>query len=569
MTEVSSNKTYLLVLDVGTHAVRAACFCGCMRGAVVEQTIALEHFDDGRIEQNPDAIINALNDVMKQVAPRGIAFEVALVVQRSSVLAWQQSTVKPLSAVISWQDTRGAKVIDGLSSSQKKHIQALSGLVPSAHYSATKIALLQAKYSKTVTKGDFMVGPLGSWLAAKLLASGKALCDPTLAARTQLWDIDNQLWSHTLAHYFDCDITCLPAVLPSVAHYGKLRDFNAHLSLLLGDQNAAFIGLSRANARDQQAQPVTFKSPLVVNVGSGAFVLAAMTKNTLLHNQKNHCTQDYNLQHNNFKVPQDRNLKAPQGLLRAVVYSARLNNQSSNWLNSLNSAALPQASTHQQNMWEATVNAAGTLLSDWQALHFNEMPTELFFAQLEAWASNEMPACIYLPLSKGVAAPFWLPKQASVYLSADGEAVLPTLPQQGVALLESIVFLLSINIECMRKGAIEADGIILAGGLSRSKAIALRLYVLTGLELFVPSDHEATLTGAAVLVGEVNNGENLYDKNSFRLPILDGYLLTHTNAEYPAIKCQQLHLRYQQFKAYLEQLMLKPCDDKNHKPYAG
>ena len=295
MVAVSAHRLGLLVLDVGTHAVRAAYFCGGVRGAVVEQAIALEHFDDGRIEQNPSAIITALNYVMSQVAPRGAAFKVALVVQRSSVLAWQQSTVKPLSAVISWQDTRGAKVINGLSSAQKKHIRALSGLVPSAHYGATKIALLQAQYSKMVAQGDFRVGPLGSWLAAKLLASGKALCDPTLAARTQLWDIDNQRWSEALAQYFTCDITCLPTVLPSVADYGKLRDFNAHLSLLLGDQNAAFIGLSRANARDQQAQPVTFKSPLVVNIGSGAFVLRATPNSTSITHQKNDCTQDGNV----------------------------------------------------------------------------------------------------------------------------------------------------------------------------------------------------------------------------------------------------------------------------------
>ena len=61
-----------------------------------------------------------------------------LATQRSSVICWDRDDVRPLSNVISWQDRRAAKWLEGFAQAGER-VHAITGLVLSPHYGVSKL----------------------------------------------------------------------------------------------------------------------------------------------------------------------------------------------------------------------------------------------------------------------------------------------------------------------------------------------------------------------------------------------------------------------------------------------
>ena len=105
------------------------------------------------------------------------------------------------------------------------------------------------------------------------------------------------------------------------------------------------------------------------------------------------------------------------------------------------------------------------------------------------WLAEDAGPPLYLNGVGGLGSPWWQPDFASRFIG-DGEPW-----RKIVAVIESIVFMIAVNIE-----AIGADSVTVSGGLARLDGLCARLADVTGLVVERPVVHEATARGLAWLV---------------------------------------------------------------------
>ena len=140
---------------------------------------------------------------------------------------------------------------------------------------------------------------------------------------------------------------------------------------------------------------------------------------------------------------------------------------------------------------EGTVNGAGAALrwaeQEWELLKDVE-------AQLPAWLARDGDIPLFLNGIAGLGAPFWVADFASRFIGT-GEPW-----QKACAVVESIVFLLQVNLETMQKMAPAPKRLLVTGGLAQLDGLCQRLAGLSGLPVYRPAEHEATARGMAYLL---------------------------------------------------------------------
>jgi glycerol kinase len=506
-----------LALDIGTHAVKAALFLAdtarfgpqatIEMGQVFSADIALVFPKPRWVEQDPAELYTALKNVVQHAlntlenrgaeigdtpAANGKVLSVAMAVQRSSVMLWQADSGQAISPILSWQDTRGHDFIEHLPAADVQYIQSITGLPASPHYGASKLywlgrwhadsflqSNLQSNLKSNHPQGEqvgtlsdnIVYGPLAAWLIKQL--TGNNLCDPVNAARTLLLDRRKATWDARLCEIFGVLLSRLPSVVANQDQFGKIKDqirpaptkMNHHsinsnsadLCAVLGDQNAAYVAMRYSQLPEElNITGLGFQRPLILNIGSGAFVLGE-------------CDEDAD--------------GAALGLLTSLAFS-----------------------TPSRKTWllEGTVNGAGNALTAWQKSLPTLLEDQALFEQLPAWLAADTGECLYLYTDAGLGSPFWChsfkPRQGN-FFDLDGHVIEPLLQHQAVAVIESIAFLLVLNIEQMSKqtSSQRYDGIIATGGLARLNGLIERIAQLCGLPIFVAQCYEATLQGAAIL----------------------------------------------------------------------
>ncbi|MGB5261787.1 MAG: FGGY family carbohydrate kinase [Gammaproteobacteria bacterium] len=261
---------HILVIDQGTYSTRAIVFDG--QGHVLasaHQPVSLDARSHTEIEQSPDEIVDSMHGVIDTVlADPAVAIAriraAGLATQRSSVLAWDRVTGRPLSPVLSWQDRRTADAIDRLAKHEAE-VEAITGLHLSPHYGGGKLQWLlreSAPVQKARAANTLLAGPLASYLVYRLLAERPACVDHANASRTLLWNLQTRDWDTHLLSLFGIPREILPVCRPIVDDYGQLAHHAVPLRVVNGDQTAALYA---------QGQPPS--DTLIVNIGTGAFVL--------------------------------------------------------------------------------------------------------------------------------------------------------------------------------------------------------------------------------------------------------------------------------------------------------
>lgn len=98
----------------------------------------------------------------------------------------------------------------------------------------------------------------------------------------------------------------------------------------------------------------------------------------------------------------------------------------------------------------------------------------------------------------GLGSPFWRPDFVSEFVGDN--AVASTAEEKLVAVMESILFLLKVNLEELQRESVEVHRIIISGGLSVLDGLCQRLADLSGLLVVRPSQSEATSKGLTFLL---------------------------------------------------------------------
>jgi glycerol kinase len=175
--------------------------------------------------------------------------------QRETTLIWNRKTGQPIHRALVWQDRRTASECDRLrSAGYAEMIQAKTGLVLDAYFSASKVAWLLdhvAGARAMAEAGELAFGTMDSWLLWNLTKgepnSSHHLCvhatDVSNASRTMLWNIHEGEWDDELLEIFRIPASLLPEVRPSSGEFGPARQLGGiPIMGMAGDQQAAAFG---------------------------------------------------------------------------------------------------------------------------------------------------------------------------------------------------------------------------------------------------------------------------------------------------------------------------------------
>ncbi|MCI0341917.1 MAG: hypothetical protein L0216_12340, partial [Planctomycetales bacterium] len=237
----------ILALDLGTGSVRAALVDPAGRlSLAARRPLALRTPRPGWVEADPEAILAAARGCVAAAERGGEAAGLAIASQRSTVVAWDARSGRPLAPALSWQDVRAAPLLARLPVAPG-WIRARTGLLPSPHYSAPKLLWL-LRNSRAVRRaaaaGRLRVGPLPTFLLWRATGGRVFATDPTLAARTLLLSLARLDWDPDLLRLFRIPPEALPEVRPTAAALAEATLGRTPLPVLAvaGDQQAAFVG---------------------------------------------------------------------------------------------------------------------------------------------------------------------------------------------------------------------------------------------------------------------------------------------------------------------------------------
>lgn len=268
-------QSFVVALDQGTSSTRALVFdsFGKVR-ATAQRTHRQNTPAPGHVEHDPQEILdNAFAVLEEAVSTAGIrAGQVAAIGitnQRETTFLWNRLTGKPVGPAIVWQDTRTASLVKQKTNTPETSakIRRLTGLTPSAYFSASKIAWLlenTADVRAQTARGEILFGTCDSWLLWNLTDAVHAT-DVTNASRTMLLDINKLTWSSELLDLFELPASILPDIRPSIGHFGVCTKgvlAGTPITAILGDQQAAAFGQCAWN---EAATKITY--------GTGCFML--------------------------------------------------------------------------------------------------------------------------------------------------------------------------------------------------------------------------------------------------------------------------------------------------------
>ena len=245
---------YVLSLDQGTTSSRAILFDGAQNViASAQKEFPQIYPQEGWVEQDPLEIYASQYVVMMEALDKsGIDVAdlaaIGIANQRETTVLWDRRTGTPIYNAIVWQCRRTAGIVDRLrADGLEAHIKAVTGLVPDAYFSGTKIKWIldhvPGAYDKAL-RGDLLFGTVDSWLLWKLTGGAVHATDYSNASRTMLFDIRRLRWDEGLLEAMGVPAACLPEARSSSGVYGytDIKGFRVPIAGIAGDQQAALFG---------------------------------------------------------------------------------------------------------------------------------------------------------------------------------------------------------------------------------------------------------------------------------------------------------------------------------------
>ena len=257
----------ILAIDQGTHASRALLFSPS--GTILasqHKEISLVQNGQLIVEQDASEILDSVHHVINCILSKNSkpVTTATLATQRSTLVAWDKQTGKPLAPAISWQDRRCNNELADVKSFES-HIRQITGLPLSPHYLAGKIRWLLRHNNAVIeanSNGTLLTGSLSSFLCFHLLAQQPFIIDHSNAARSLLFNIETLDWDDELLTLFKIPRAILPECVPTLSEYGRLKKYDINLKCVCGDQNAAIYAYGSPRS-----------DRIMINIGTGAFIL--------------------------------------------------------------------------------------------------------------------------------------------------------------------------------------------------------------------------------------------------------------------------------------------------------
>jgi glycerol kinase len=246
----------VLTIDQGTTSSRAILFDRQGRIRAVAQQPITQHFPaSGWVNHDANEIWQTVRECVANVLEQtslGLDSVAAIGItnQRETTVVWDRATGEPLVPAIVWQSRQSAPYVNAIvERGMRERFHQLTGLVPDAYFSATKLALILEEHPEIRRKaedGEALFGTVDSWLIYKLSKGGVHVTDVSNAARTMLFDIRRLEWSDELLGDLAIPRAMLPTVVDSSGVVCAFEDAelggSAPIAGIAGDQHAALFG---------------------------------------------------------------------------------------------------------------------------------------------------------------------------------------------------------------------------------------------------------------------------------------------------------------------------------------
>ncbi|AYG62463.1 FGGY-family carbohydrate kinase [Rhizobium jaguaris] len=239
----------ILAIDQGTTNSKAVLVSET--GEVIARgsaAVGISYPQPGWVEQDPRRIFasvcEAIETCLKNASGASVE-AIAVSNQRESVTMWDGETGEALGPVLSWQCRRTAPDCERLiAEGHLDRVQALTGLPLDPMFPGSKFRWL---LDRVPAGRRVRLGTIDSWLIQCLTGGRRHVCDASNAARSQLFDLQGQVWSEELGEIFGVDINQLPEVLDSSADFGATRGLpgiadGTPIRSAIGDSHAALFG---------------------------------------------------------------------------------------------------------------------------------------------------------------------------------------------------------------------------------------------------------------------------------------------------------------------------------------
>ena len=253
---------YILALDQGTTSSRAILFDSEQNIVGISQKEFTQFYPrEGWVEHDAMEIWSSQYAVMMEViAQSGVSPEdvaaIGITNQRETTILWDKTTGRPIHNAIVWQCRRTAEIVDQLiADGLGDHIRSVTGLIPDAYFSGTKIKWILDHVEgarEKAQRGEILFGTVDSWLLWKLTGGAVHATDVTNASRTMLFDIRRLDWDDTLLQALEIPRAMLPQVRSSSEIYGyaDIQGIRVPIAGMAGDQQAALFGQTCFNPGD-------------------------------------------------------------------------------------------------------------------------------------------------------------------------------------------------------------------------------------------------------------------------------------------------------------------------------
>jgi glycerol kinase len=248
--------TVLLAIDQGSSSSRCVVFDAKLRAvAQASRPVATAFPAAGWVEHDPRQILRSVLDAvtcalgLASVSWADVA-GIGLAAQTETFVVWERATGKAIYPAISWRDSRAAGFCGRLrEAGHADGIRARTGLPVEAAFSAAKLrwVLDEVPGARAAAEaGELLFGDVNCWLTWNLSGGVRHVTEPSMAARTMLFDLSALAWDAGLLELFGIPGPMLPAVLPTA---GRLAVTDARVlggrtvvAASIGDQQGALFG---------------------------------------------------------------------------------------------------------------------------------------------------------------------------------------------------------------------------------------------------------------------------------------------------------------------------------------
>jgi glycerol kinase len=256
VTPPSGGRSIVLAVDQGSSSSRCVALDQALRPlALASRPVASSFPRPGWVEHDADellaSVLGAVADAIGQAGANWAdVAAIGLAAQTETFVVWERGSGRPVYPAISWRDGRAAGRCGELRrAGHEPEVRERTGLPLQPAFSAAKLGWLLGSVPgarRRAAAGDLLFGDVNSWLTWNLSGGRVHVTEPSMAARTMLFNLAASAWDPALLDLFGIPAAMLPSVTGTAGRLAvtdpRACGGRAVIGASVGDQQAALYG---------------------------------------------------------------------------------------------------------------------------------------------------------------------------------------------------------------------------------------------------------------------------------------------------------------------------------------